>query len=362
MKKKKVCILSTVDFTRMTVASVYTDYLKKNNIPFDIIYVDKFHQKDPFGAEKIYGFNPKSKSDWGKIRKLIAFWKIRKFTLDILNRENYDFIIIWNELTAFIFSDILVSKYKNKYCINIRDYQYFNLFPVKIRLSRVMKEALFTTVSSKAYLDYLPSHNCYMMYSYNKGILSNIKPHMDLRESGKPIRILYIGQIAWLDNVYKLVNALKNDKRFEMIFAGGGSEEVRKYADIHNIYNVKCYGRFQPDETSKYLKDADILYNLYGTNSKHLTTAISIKFYYAVFLHIPILVYKKTEMEKMADKCGIGFAVENKTFSNYANELYNWYYNLDQQEVNRKCDHFLEEIEEGQKEIYRLIDKGVGIV
>lgn len=361
MSRKKVCILSTVDFTRMTVVSVYTDYLKKCNIPFDIICVDKYGQKDPFGAENIYGFVPKTKNRWGKFRKLIAFWKIRKFALEIFKKNNYDFIIVWNELTAFIFSDILESMFKDQYCINIRDYQYFNLLPVKRRLTRVIKAALFTTVSSKAYLDYLPSDNCYMMYSFNKSILSRTKPHTGLRESGKPIRILYIGQIAWLDNVYKLIDALKNDDRFEMIFAGGGSEQVEKYAKSNHVDNVTCYGRFQPADTAKYLADADILYNLYGTNSKHLTTAISIKFYYAVFLHIPILVYKKTEMEKMAKICGIGFAVENKEFVNYADELYNWYYSLDQQEINKKCNLFLEEIEEGQKQIYCLIDKGVGI-
>lgn len=361
MTNKKVCILSTVDFTRMTVVSVYTDYLKKRNISFDIICVDKYRQKDPFGAENIYGFIPKTKNNWGKVRKLIAFWEIRKFTLEILKKNHYDFIIVWNELTAFIFSDILSSMFKDKYCINIRDYQYFNLLPVKIRLTNVIKSAFFTTVSSKAYLEYLPSDNCCMMYSFNKGILSKTKPHRALRESGEPIRILYIGQIAWLDNVYKLIDALKNDDRFEMIFAGGGSEQVEKYAKNNQVDNVTCYGRFQPDDTAKYLADADILYNLYGTNSKHLTTAVSIKFYYAVFLHIPILVYKKTEMEKMSKMCGIGFAVEDKEFVNFADELYNWYYSLDQQEINKKCNLFLEDIKEEQEQIYRLVDKGVEI-
>lgn len=361
MSERKVCILSTVDFTRMTVVSVYTDYLKQRDIPFDIICVDKYGQKDPFGAENIYGFIPKTQNDWGKFRKLIAFWKIRNFASEIFKNNHYDFIIVWNELTAFIFSDILASLFKDRYCINIRDYQYFNLLPIKMRLASVIKSAFFTTVSSRAYLEYLPTDNCYMMYSFNKGILSKTKPHKTLREDGKPIRILYIGQIAWLDNVYKLIDALKNDSRFEMIFAGGGSEQVEEYAKSNQVFNVTCYGRFEPDETAKYLTDADILYNLYGTNSKHLTTAISIKFYYAVFLHIPILVYKKTEMEKMAKKCGIGFAVENKEFENYADELYNWYCELDQQEINKKCDIFLEEIAEGQKQIYHLIDKGVGI-
>lgn len=325
MSKKKACIISTVDFTRMTVASVYTDYLKEKNISFDIIYVDKFKEKqqDPFGARKTYGFVPESKNEWGKVRKLIAFWKIRKFALNIMQKNQYDFVIVWNELTAFIFADILTSKFRKKYCINIRDYQYFNLFPVKKRLSKAIKGALFTTVSSRAYLDYLPSQNCHMMYSFNKGILSRVNAHTALQEKGKPIRILYIGQIAWLENVYKFMDALKNDKRFEMIFAGGGSEEAEKYAKAHKIFNAKFYGRFQPEETADYLKEADILYNLYGTNSKHLTTAISIKFYYAAYLHIPILVYKGTEMEKMADKCGIGFAVKNEAFTNYADELYN---------------------------------------
>ncbi|BCZ27057.1 hypothetical protein EUBC25_11440 [Claveliimonas bilis] len=360
MSKKKVCILSTVDFTRMTVVSVYTDYLKRCDIPFDIICVNKYGQEDPFGAENIYGFVPKTKSSWNKFRKLISFWKIRDFALDIFKNNHYDFIIVWNELTAFIFSDILASMFKDKYCINIRDYQYFNLFPVKMRLTSAIKSAFFTTVSSRAYLEYLPSDNCYMMYSFNKGILSKTNPHQALREVGKPIRILYIGQIAWLDNVYKLIDALKNDNRFEMIFAGSGSEQVEEYAKSNQVNNVTCYGRFHPGETAKYLAEADILYNLYGTDSRHLTTAVSIKFYYAVFLHIPILVYKKTEMEKMSQICGIGFAVENEEFINYGDKLYDWYFSLDQKEINKKCNLFLEEIEEGQKQIYRLMDRKVG--
>ena len=358
---KKVCIISTVDFTRMTVASGYTDYLKEKKIPFDIIYVDKFREKadDPFGARKTYGFVPDSKNEWGKVRKLIAFWKIRKYALRILEKNQYDFIIVWNELTAFIFSDILASKFEKKYCVNIRDYQYFSLFPVKIRLGKAIRKALFTTVSSKAYLEYLPSHNCHMMYSFNKGILEKARPHTSLQEQGKPIRILYIGQIAWLENVFKFMDALKNDPRFEMIFAGGGSEQAEQYAREHKIQNARFYGRFHPDETAKYLKEADMLYNLYGTDSKHLTTAVSIKFYYAAYLHIPILVYQGTEMERMAKQCGIGFSVKNIESSTYADNLYAWYYKLNQKEVNKKCESFFKNVAKGQREIYELIDKGV---
>ncbi|MBP3360158.1 MAG: hypothetical protein J6N52_04845 [Clostridia bacterium] len=353
----KVCIISAVDLSRMTMVSVYTDYLETHGIAYDIIYVDKYKDKSPFKASSLIAYNVDRYANSILPVKFMHFWKMRDFLRSALKSGNYDFAIVWGELAAFLFSDILKKMMYKKYCLNIRDYFYNEVLPVRARLKEAVLGASFCTVSSDAYLKYLPPEGNYIfLHSLNKKIISSLKPRTSLRGKDEPIRILYIGLIARLPYAYKLIDELGNDTRFELIFAGIGSENIDKYIENKNYGNVITYGSFPQSETAAYLEKADILYNLYGYGNKHFDTALSIKLYYAIYMHLPIMVFEGTQTKETAQECGLAFTLNGSDYSGIGDRLYNYYHSLNLTEISEKCDNYMNKINDSHLQLKRYLD------
>ncbi|MBR4073267.1 MAG: hypothetical protein IKK24_04910 [Clostridia bacterium] len=355
--KSKVAILCASDLSRMTMASVYTEYLENNNIPYDIIYVDKYKDASPFGAAQYYPYNVEGYENAPFPIKLMHYWKMRKFVAKLLKENQYEFVIVWGELAAFLFADILKKSVPNKFCINIRDYFYNHIFFVQNRLKLAINNSRFFTVSSEAYLDFLPKGNSIVMHSLNKKLLADIQPVKNLRDKEEPIRILYIGLIARLPYAYKMIDELGNDSRYELIFAGIGSEQIDSYIEGKNLTNIKTYGKFPATETNQYLKKADIIYNLYGYDNRHFDLALSIKLYYAISMNIPIMVFDGTFTGKVAEKCGIAFTLHGEEYDNLGDRLYQWYHRLSLEEISEKCYEFLKEVDQSQSNLIDSLDE-----
>jgi len=349
------CILSTVDMSRMTMVSVYIEYFEKNNIPYDIIYVDRYKDKPAFRARKLYAYNVERFVNAAFPIKLAHYWRMRPFARKILKENEYDFVVVWGELAAFIFADVLKDVVPGRYCLNIRDYFYNKIAPVQWRLKTAVRAASFCTVSSEAYLEYLPTGNFMMLHSLNPRMLSGLEAKKTLRERGKPIRILYLGLIARLEYVHKLIDELGNDDRYELVFAGIGAEHVDEYIAGKDIRNVVTYGRFPQSETAKYLEQADVLYNLYGHGNRHFDLALSIKLYYALFLNIPIMAFDHTHTHSVAAQCELAFSVDCDDFSGMGDRLYDWYYSVDVQKTGEKSRRYMQKALESHEELYRRI-------
>ncbi|MDP3014534.1 MAG: hypothetical protein Q8M92_09845, partial [Candidatus Subteraquimicrobiales bacterium] len=152
----KICILSTVNLKHMTLVSLYTDFFDKNNIRYDIIYIDKYFSDEENTAENVYKLNLSINKDWTFFYKLIKYWKFKKYAKEIIESKNYEFIIVWNSFTAFMFSDLLLKQYNGNYCINIRDYAKEKFYPVYRVLKKVIENSSFTTISSDGFKKFLP--------------------------------------------------------------------------------------------------------------------------------------------------------------------------------------------------------------
>lgn len=342
---KKICILSTVNIKHMTMLTMYTEYLEKNNLEYDVIYIDKYHEKEYINAKNIYSYKLNINRDWPMLRKLKKYYKFKSYAEDIIEKNKYDFIIVWNSFTALMFCSFLSSKYKNKYCINIRDYSYEKYLPIYLRIKKVVKNSAFTTISSDGFKKFLPKHDYIMIHSLNNKILKNCSYKKELRKKDEPIRITFIGYVRFFENDKKLIDSLGNDNRFIVQFFGEGSHILESYAKEKKYSNIICKGRFEPDQTHELLKDTDIINNLYGVGEIALDTALSIKLYYAVHLNIPIMVFKNTYMSEITKKYGIGFDIADNEFKDLGDRIFEWYYKLNQKEIRSNCELFKIEIE-----------------
>lgn len=352
----KVCILSTVDMSRMTMARIYTDYMDRNNIDYDFIYVDKF--KDPImgNPKNTFAFSAEGFENSSFAVKLMHYWKMRKFAVDIFKEQKYDFLIVWSSLTTFIFADIIKKFFKDRCCINIRDFFFNDKALMNRWLGVAMNNSSFNTVSSDILIDYLPGKKFIPIYSLNEGLVENLESRTKIRQEDEPIRIMYIGWIGRLEYAYKLIDELGNDKRFELYFVGMGSEDIDEYIKDKDIFNVFTHGKFPQDETAEHLKKADVIYNLYGHGNKHFDTALSIKLYYAIFMHIPLLGFEGTYTLDVAKKCGIGYGLSSDDFSGLGDNLYKFYREINQDEIVKKCDDYIAEIRQSNLNLIEALD------
>lgn len=357
LRMKKVCILSTVDMSRMTLLSLYTEYLHTNGIEYDIICAKKEAKNTDKYAANIYEFDAAKTQNGNVVQKVLHFWNMRSFADKLFQENDYSFVIVWNQVTAFIFSGILRKRFKNRYCVNIRDYHFDNYPFIRGRIKKALRAAAFNTVSSDGFRVFLPRGDYLMIHSFNERMLSGLRRRNVLRGKDEPIRILNIGQIRWCENIYPLIDELSNDSRFELYFIGTGSEKIDEYISGKSIKNVFTHGRFLPDDTVSFLEKADVIFNLYGVGNLHVDTALSIKLYYAIYLGIPILTYKGTYMNELSTQVGIGYTVEKDSFFGIGDAMFKWYHNLDKKAVDEKCDEFIVKAKKSHFELFDLLDR-----
>lgn len=339
---KKICILSAVNIRHMSLISLYTNLFQKMHIEYDIIYMDKYGEDEEFSAKNKYRYENIINPNWSKLYKILHYFKFRHYAIRVLNRNDYDFIVVWNDVAIFMFADYLARKYKHKYCLNIRDYCSQHIRWIYKRFDRVIRDSCFTTISSEGYKSFLPPYNYVVIHSLNPLLFDTIIPRKSLSKD-YPIRIGFIGYIRFFDINKKLLLLFKNDPRFELHYYGTHANLLKEYADSNNITNAVFHDTFPIKDTPKYLQKIDIINNLYGNSDISLKSALSIKLYHGVFARIPILVCPNTYMEEIIEQYKIGFVFSEITES-YKEELYNWYTNFNFDEFNLQCESFLRKI------------------
>ncbi|HCD18770.1 capsular biosynthesis protein [Macrococcoides caseolyticum] len=320
----KIAIISSANIMHMTLINHYLKLINLENHELDIIYTDKYNMDEEIKVSNKFKYFVDIKPNDNKFIKLNKYLTFRKYVNKIVNKKDYDLYIIWNSYTAQLLGPRFFSKIKNKYILNIRDYTYENNKIIYYRMKYFIEQSIFTTVSSDGFKSFLPkSEKIIMLHSINEDIVNISNNFVDNNlKIEKPINISFIGNVRFYKENKRLISVFANDERFILNYHGVGYEPLKKYCDDEKIMNVNFTGRFEPKNTISFLNDADVINNYYGKNSIALTTAISIRLYYAVALWKPILVTPDTYTSTIATKLGIGFSKEiNK---NYADELYFW--------------------------------------
>ncbi|WP_143544865.1 glycosyltransferase family 4 protein [Salinicoccus halodurans] len=339
----------------MSLISLYTNFLESHDIDYDIIYIDKYQEDEKINAKNVYKYSLYVQRNWGFIRKLYAYWGFRNFAKSKLREHDYDHIVVWRSETALMFLDFLLKNKKKKYNINVRDYcKEKNLF-VYYAMAKLIKNSLFTTISSEGFKRFLPPYKYVLVHSYNNNVLKEIRPNYTKVKENEPIKICFIGYVRFYEEDKKLIDTLGNDNRFILQFFGSGSDELKNYAYEKGIKNVITKKAFKVEETPHLLQKADVINNLYGNGNIALDTAISIKYYYTLKMQIPILVNENTYISHIAQKTDVGFIVKNN-HENLADDFYNWYHNRDLERFKNRCQRELEKVEEKNKEFNEFLE------
>lgn len=320
----------------MTLISLYTDILKQNEIDYDFIYVDKYNINEKNDANNVFKYIISIEKNNSNLKKAIKYAGFIKFAKNIIRDNNYDLLIVWGSGTGYLLNRFLANDWKEKYIYNIRDYGYENRKIISILQNRIVKNSLFTTISSKKFLDFLPSSSKYIFVnSINPKMARELLSSNGKKTTSKAIRICFIGYIRFIENDKKLLLALKNDSRFIVQYFGAKSDILKRFAEENSINNAEFIDSFDSSQTSELLMKADVINNLYGNKDTALDTAVSIKYYYSILLNLPILVWKNTYMEEIT-KDFPGVFVFDGNYDGLNDKLYDWYTHINKKRMAEK--------------------------
>ena len=359
----KVLILTIADKRHMTMISPYIDYLEENHIEYDIIRANRYEKQQEYLSVtehrlgKIYVLDMLIDIRTPKWKKLIPFLKFKFAASRLIIKNQYDYIIVWNENSAAMFADILALKYKQRYCINIRD--EFDFLGIKQLVDLAMKYCHFFTCNSPED-KLLTSEKGICLINHDTELTKCWKRHDGFRGKNQPIRITHLGFYSKTKKTAdEMAEIFGNDTRFELYFYGNGFDDgYKKLIDSKGYKNIFVGGPFPYEDTAIYLQNTDIINSYYNRGTEHeYNMSFGIKHSYTPLLYIPGLTDENTSWSRLSKPYNLTFLVNEKNRKTLADDLYNWYRGLDYDTFCKNCDAFNEKYTfKSQRELANKLD------
>lgn len=347
----KICIIGTSNLKHISLISLYTKYFDLHQIPYDIIYLDRYGIEEKTTAVNVYRYTEVNTPK--KIGKLKMFMHFRKYAKVILKKNNYSYVITWQTTGAYLFADILLRWYKNHYVVNIRDYVVENNKFFYWLLHKLVKSALFVTISSDGFRSFLPKGEYIKVNSVNEELLENLKGIP--QNNGNPIKIGFVGNCRYFRESYKLIDALANDERYELWYCGTNSDVLKEYAGSKGIHNVKTMPTFDPKASVDIMARFDYVNSAFGNDAMDNSTLMPIRLYTALAIHRPMLVSSNTQLANEVLKGKIGYVIED--YASLADGLYAYHHNLDIEAFEKACDDYMHTARSENEVFYSKLNK-----
>lgn len=327
--------------------SKYVSIMNRNNVDYRIAYWDRDGLMDNSYADidknRVYKFSYYSDYGAPRFKKISGFLKYKKFIEAYVEANKFDLLIVFTTIPAVLISKLLISKYKNRYILDIRDYTYEHIKTYKSILKRLVDSSRFTCISSRGFLNFLPPSDKYVLtHNFQYEALS--KRDLGKINGASPrLRVRQWGMIKDAGVNKKIIDIFGGDSRFELYYYGYGvdKENLEQYCLSKGIGNVKFTGIYLPEEKYSFIAGTDIIHNAF-TKGDHITgNAVSNKFYDSVIHRIPQLVTSGTYMGELVDKYYLGCVLDwDKATADY---VYGWYLNFDRKLFEDRCDMLLDE-------------------
>lgn len=350
----KVCIVGASNIKHISLISLYTKYFDDENIPYDIIYLDRYGIEEQTTAQNQFCFRANMKTN--KLKKLWQLYKFRRFAMRKLKETDYALVVTWQATTAYLLCGFLKRHYCGRFVINIRDYIMENNPVVRFLLKRQLKQAAMTTISSEGFLEFLPKSDYVRVNSINEELLADVTPVCVERE--EPYKIGFVGNCRFFTESYKLIDALANDSRFELWYCGTNSDVLKTYAETNGIINVKTIPGFAQQETIKIMSGFHMINSAFGNDALDNRTLMPIRLYSAIAMHLPLLVNAETQLGREVEKGQIGFVISE--YTGLADKLYAYCQELDSQKMGIKCDRYLENARKENAVFYKKLEQLIG--
>lgn len=259
-------------------------------------------------TEPINGYHVYKKvSAYGnKTRKLLNLWSYRDFCHSIIKELVPDVIIAshWNNLL------MVPHLRKNQMFI------YENLdVPTESFLIRKITTLLEHWEMRRVHLTIHASRFFTKLYSPKKKqlVLENKPTFKAPIPQGytlhTPIRIAFIGLIRYREILRLLIDAVKDDKRFELYFHGEGHARTYLEDYANHASNVFFTGKYAYEDVAKFYEQTDVVWAAYPNKDFNVKYAISNKFHESLTFGKPTVYADNTYLGDFVEKEHIGMKV-----------------------------------------------------
>ncbi len=358
----RILIIGFAKIKYMPYLNLYLDNIDRDKNDVELLYWDRDTSIDKAlpGNVKAHRFFEALSDEVPKVAKIKSFLHFRTYAKSVIKKGCYDFIIVLTTAPAILLSGVLLSKYKNKYIFDYRDYTLEKIPIYKKCVELLVKNSRFTVISSEKHKIFLPdSHKIQIAHNFISASLN----HRDIKTSiekdrAKPIRFSYWGVIRDKEINFSVIRKLANDSRFDVCFYGrkqNTAESLEQYCKENNIKNVRFAGEYIEKDRYEFVKDTDLLYNLYSADGT-AGMAMGNKYYDGIIFYLPQICTKGSFMGERVEQYHIGLAVD-PTSETFADDIYNYYFAIDEASFRESCDSVLSEIKNEYEVVIEKINK-----
>ena len=363
----KVLIVGFAKIKYMPYLNLYLDNIDRTVNDVELLYWDRDMSVDKALPEniKVHRFFEELSDEVPKAAKIKSFLNFKSYATSVIKKGRYDFIIVLTTAPAILLSNFLLGKYKNKYIFDYRDYTLEKIPIYKKCVEFLVKNSRFTIISSEKHKKFLPdSPKIQIAHNFIKDSLNhrNIKNSID-KDIDKPIRFSYWGVIRNKEMNLAVIRNLANDPRFDVCFYGRKqktAEILEQYCKENNIKNVRFAGEYIEKDRYEFVKDTDLLYNLYSADGT-AGMAMGNKYYDGIIFYLPQICTKGSFMGERVEQYGIGFAADPESCS-FADDIYNYFHSVDNDTFRENCDKVLDDIKGEYGQLVEKINKLFNVI
>ena len=360
----KILLIGPGKLKYMPYAHFYLDIIdrKKNEVHF--AYWNRDTNKEDYSSFsdiQLHEFSLFMHNDVNLLQKLLYTYRFSIFCKKLIEKHNYDKLIILHTISGVMLFPILFGEYSNRYVLDYRDSTYETLGFFKKLVGGMVKHSICTFVSSDGFRKFLPEKYSYKIYSSHNLLTDSLKHRDYERILCNKIRIAFWGFIRHVEHNKLLISRIANDERFELHYYGREQRDalkLKEYINNNDIENVFFHGEYNPEDRYEFAQKTDILHNSY--NDSNMMLAMGNKYYDGLIFYLPQICMKGSYMGNRCVEKGIGIVLDPRD-NDFADTLYNFYKTLDWKQFKKNCDtdlmHILDEYNYGNTITLELFNR-----
>ncbi|MBM6690689.1 hypothetical protein H9X75_06345 [Fusobacterium mortiferum] len=304
---KKIAIIVPANLFRAPYINYYKNIFEKK-YKVDLISWNKEGVKEEgIQFDKVIG------NRVGVLKKIFYYIKFKKFIINYLRRERYDYIVVHTIQLGIFLEKFLLKEYKEKYICDIRDYT--KMIKLRKRLEKLLKNSKYNFISSEGFKKWLPqNYKYYISHNLDMDVFKSLEIKSKLEKKEKYI-ISTIGTLRDEKVLLQLIKNLKNNSKYEIRCYGDGLSEKR--VNILKKNKIYFHGKYIKEEEINFYQESDII-NILLSDNINSRTLMPNRFYISLLTGKIMLAYSDTLVGEIIKKYYLGVVIDRKTRDNYA--------------------------------------------
>lgn len=341
----KILIIGFTKIKYMPYLNFYLDNIDMEKSDVHLLYWNRdLKAEDALNNIVLHEFRCKQEDDVPKISKIKSFMKFRKYVLNLLQKNEFDYIIVLHSLPAVLIFDKLIKLYSGKYIFDYRDSTYEAFIPFKKVIGILVKHSKATFVSSDAFRSFFPENEKEKIFT-SHNLLTDSLFHRNEKElygiSSDKIRIAFWGFIRHEGINREIIKKISADSRFELHYYGREqqiADNLKKYVNEIGAMNIFFHGEYRPEDRYQFVCNTDLIHNIYKDDNMML--AMGNKYYDGIIFYIPQLCFQGSFMGQKCTKNEIGLECDPYS-EQFTQSIYDYISGITKDDFMKSCDKAL---------------------